>query len=296
MSQPRLTEILPGICAAEVSLPGFEVRSVALLGRERMLVFDTLLRPGDMRPFADLAGGRELVTVYSHADWDHIWGTAGLPARGGEVVSHASCVERFRTDVPETLARRRAEEPRAWDDVELIAPATFFEHSLVLDVDPWTVELHHSPGHTRDSIVAWIPGAGVLLGGDVVEDPWPLAGKGLPLEPWIAALRRWESEPELRIVVPSHGDVTGPELPRRNADYLEALRDGRDYPIPEGTGPFYVEHYRHDQLRYRNVGEVGADTSKDDLATNEEMVSGRPMVRLGAFVKGGFEFLKHLKP
>ncbi|MBE0416836.1 MAG: MBL fold metallo-hydrolase [Coriobacteriia bacterium] len=122
MSEPRLSEILPGIWTAEVSLPGFEVCSVVLLGATRMLVFDTLVRPGDMRPFAELAGDREIVTVYSHADWDHIWGTAGLPARGGEVVGHASCPNRFRTDVPETLAKKCAKESGAWDDVELVAP------------------------------------------------------------------------------------------------------------------------------------------------------------------------------
>lgn len=252
MNRPRLTEVMPGLWTAEVQLPDFAVRSAALLGRERMLVFDTLLRPSDMLAFAELAEGRAVVTVYSHADWDHIWGTAGLPGRGGEVVGHVTCAHRFSADVPGTLAKMQAEEPGAWDDVELIAPTTLVEDSLLLDLGPWTVELHHAPGHTRDSVVAWIPDAGVLLGGDAVEEPWPLAGDGLALGPWIATLRRWESEPGLRSVIPAHGAIGGPELLRRNAEYLEALRDGRDYPVPEGTAPFYVDHYHHDQLRYRS--------------------------------------------
>jgi glyoxylase-like metal-dependent hydrolase (beta-lactamase superfamily II) len=250
MGRPLVAEILPGIWTAEVVQPGFEVRSVALLGRKRMLVFDTLLRPSDMQPFAGLADGREIVTVYSHADWDHIWGTAGLPHLGGEVVGHTTCAERFRTEVPGTLEERRTAEPGAWDDVELVAPTTLFEHRLEIDLDPWTVELHHAPGHTRDSIVAWVPQIGLLLGGDAVEDPWPLSGEGLPLAPWIESLLRWAAEPDLSLVLPSHGVPAGRKLLNRNISYLRALGDGRPYPVPEGTDPFYLEHHERDRQRY----------------------------------------------
>lgn len=253
MNAPRITEAFPGIWTAEVALPGFEVRSVALVGSRRILVFDTLLRPSDMQPFAELAGDREVITVYSHADWDHVWGTAGLPERGGEVVAHAACAERFALEVPRTLAERRAAEPGAWDDVELVAPATLFEAVLELDVDPWTVELHHLPGHTRDSAVAWIPEAGVLLGGDAVEDPWPLADdEALPLGPWIDGLQRWADAPRLRTIIPAHGPVQDRGLLERNLAYLCALRDGTPYPIPEGVDPFYVEHHERDRERYGN--------------------------------------------
>lgn len=259
MSGPRVTEVLPGLWTAEVSLPDFAVRSVALLGRERMLVFDTLLHPSNMSPFAELAGDRDIVAIYSHADWDHIWGTAGLPQGRGEVVGHSACADRFRMEVPNTLATRRAEEPGVWDDVELIAPTTLFDESLSLDLEPWTLELHHLPGHTRDSIVGWIPAVGVFLGGDTIEQPWPLAGAGLPLDPWFTALREWAARPEVRVVIPSHGDIAGPELLERNADYLTALRDGADYPVPEGTDLFYIDHHAADLRRYTSAPEVGTD-------------------------------------
>jgi len=246
----RVAELLPGVWTAEVVLPEFAVRSVALLGRERMLVFDTLLHPPDMQPFAGLADGRQVVTVYSHADWDHIWGTAGLPHRGGEVVGHTACAERFRTEVPGTLEEKRAEEPGTWEDVELVPPTTLFEHRLVIELDPWTVELRHLPGHTRDSIVAWVPGVGMLLGGDSIEDPWPLSEEGLPLRPWIEALERWLDESSLEIVIPSHGTIAGRELLERNISYLRALDEGRDYPVPDGTDTFYIEHHLRDRRRY----------------------------------------------
>ena len=250
MSAPRVAEILPRVWTAEVVLPEFAVRSVALLGRGRMLVFDTLPRPSDMRPFADLAGDREIVTVYSHADWDHIWGTAGLPDRGGTVVAHAACAERFRTEVPVTLEEKLATEPGVWEDVELVPPSSTFDCAHTIDLDPWTVQLHHLPGHTRDSIVAWVPEIGMLLGGDAVEDPWPLSEEGLPLRPWIEALERWFDEPSLELVIPSHGTIAGRQLLKGNISYLRALDERRDYPVPDGVDPFYIEHHERDRRRY----------------------------------------------
>lgn len=49
-------------------------------GRRRALVWDTLSHPRDMAGWLPLISPLELVIVYSHADWDHIWGTAGPPS------------------------------------------------------------------------------------------------------------------------------------------------------------------------------------------------------------------------
>lgn len=220
---PCVRELLPGVWTLEVPLDDIEVRSVLLLGERRALVFDTLLHPGDLAPFTALIGQHELVTVYSHADWDHVWGAAGLPGCGGLVVGHAACLDRFNGDVPVELARHRAAEPAVWDDVELIAPTTTFAETLHLDVAPWTVELHHLPGHTRDSIVAWVPQLGLLLGGDAIEDPTPCLDVAAGLASWAAALRAWATRPELRMAVPAHGAVSDGELLARNATYLEGM-------------------------------------------------------------------------
>lgn len=250
MTQPTITRLESDIWLAEAKLPDFDVRCALILGRSRALVFDTLPHPTDMRLVSRLLAGRELVTVYSHADWDHVWGTAGLPERGGSIIGHASCAGRFAADVPRKLAEMRASDPGTWDDVELIAPTTVFGDALVVEVDPWVVELHHLPGHTSDSIVAWIPQAGVLLGGDAIESPWPLADSPIPLEPWIADLERWAGEPLLKHAVPAHGPLGGRDLPERNAVYLRTLVDGSEYPVPEGVDAFYLEHRERDRARH----------------------------------------------
>jgi len=63
-----------GIFATEVALGEYDVRGVLLVGDARAVVWDTLSHPRDMTRWRPLIGGRDLVVVYSHADWDHIWG------------------------------------------------------------------------------------------------------------------------------------------------------------------------------------------------------------------------------
>lgn len=217
--------MLSGIWTLTRPLGDIDVRSTLVLGERTALVFDTLLHPSDMTPFAGLVGERELVTVYSHADWDHIWGTAGLPGRGGSVVGHASCARRFAIEAPATLAEKRGSQPREYDDVRLVPPATLFESFTAIDVGPWSVELHHTPGHTPDSIVAWIPAAGVLLGGDAFENPAPFVNDREDIAAWMTGLRRWADEPGLKAAVPAHGEISDRTLLERNIAFLHAESD-----------------------------------------------------------------------
>jgi glyoxylase-like metal-dependent hydrolase (beta-lactamase superfamily II) len=67
------------IWTAEVALREYDVRGALVLGDGHALVWDTLSHPRDMHPYLALIADVDLVVAYSHADWDHIWGTAGLP-------------------------------------------------------------------------------------------------------------------------------------------------------------------------------------------------------------------------
>ena len=135
---------------------------------------------------------RQLVVVYSHADWDHVWGTGGLPA-GIPIIAHASCRQRFDDDVPLYLAEYQRKTPGRWDEVTLVPPTITFADSLAIDLGGVTVELSHLPGHTEDCLVAFVPEWGVLLAGDTVETPFPLLDETLPVQPWIDRLAGWAS-------------------------------------------------------------------------------------------------------
>ena len=101
-----------GIFVTEVALGDYDVRGVLLLGDARAVVWDTLSHPRDMAGWLPLIGRRDVMVVYSHADWDHIWGTAGLPLAGAVVAGQRACQARFAGDVPSTSSR--AEARRAW--------------------------------------------------------------------------------------------------------------------------------------------------------------------------------------
>jgi glyoxylase-like metal-dependent hydrolase (beta-lactamase superfamily II) len=232
-------ELAPGIWTTQVATPEYDVRGALILGAHRAVVWDTLSHPRDMSPWLPLVGRRELLVVYSHADWDHVWGTGGLAHRAARVVAHAVAATRFDTDVPVTLAEKRGAEPGAWDAVSLVPPTEVFTHAITLDLGGVALSVHHLPGHTADSCVGFVSGHGVLLAGDAVETPCPVVPRDCPLDAWIGELRRWERDPAVHTVVPAHGPVGGRDLIARTASYLEALQRGVPVDPPEPLTPFY---------------------------------------------------------
>jgi glyoxylase-like metal-dependent hydrolase (beta-lactamase superfamily II) len=227
-----------------VSTPDYDVRGALLLGRTHALVWDTLTHPRDMAAFSTQLGGRRTTIVYSHADWDHVWGTAGLPLEGVEIVGHRLCLARFSSDVPETLVARRKDEPGLWDTVQLIPPTRVFEVELDLDLGGLTLCLRHLPGHTRDCLVGFVPERGVLLAGDTVETPLPVVPPGAPLGDWIRGLRHWAGDPTVRTVVPAHGRIGGTDIITSTADYLQGLADGSPSPPAGPLSSFYEATHR----------------------------------------------------
>ena len=248
-----LREVAPGVLFVNVSTPEYDVRGALLLGRTHALVWDTLTHPRDMAPFATLLGARRLTIVYSHADWDHVWGTAGLPLEEAEIVAHRHCLERFSSDVPETLAARRKEEPGLWDAVRLVPPSRTFDAELDLDLGDLTLCLRHLPGHTADCLVGFVPEHGVLLAGDTVETPFPVVPAGAPLREWVQGLHRWTRDTRVKTVVPAHGRVGGIDVVTSTVDYLQALADGTPT-TPSGPLSSFYEATHRANLEWRRPG------------------------------------------
>lgn len=230
---------LGGLWLAEVDLGDFAVRAVLIPGRDRLVVWDTLAHPAQMAALLPLVRARELVVVYSHADWDHIWGTAGLPEADRTIVGHEQCRQRFTGEVPATLAEMSAEEPDCWQGVQLLPPTITFTRELAVDLGGSSLLLRHLPGHTADSIVGFLPEEGVLLAGDAVETPLPQVPAEADLAGWIAELCRWQQEPRVQTVIPAHGPVGGPELLSGNIAYLRRLLAGEEMAMPASLSPFY---------------------------------------------------------
>lgn len=243
-----LKQINDHLWVQELELGIFDVRGALVIGDKRAMVWDTLSHPRDMEPYLPLIGDKELWVVYSHADWDHIWGTAGFDAEPdinpNIIVSHALCLARFSTDVPQKLQEMQQGEPNVWDDVELLPPTITFDQSLTIDLGGLLVELQHLPGHTEDCLVALLPEMGVALMGDTIETPFPVVAQDSPLVEWIAGLKRHEQDERFATVIPSHGPIGGRELITQTIDYLEKLQAGAAIEVPDQMTDFYRETHQ----------------------------------------------------
>lgn len=224
------------------------MRAGLLVGGERAVVWDTLAHPSQMEAVAALAGRRPLTVVYSHADWDHAWGTCAL-AGVEAVVAHARAAERFGSDVPEELHRRRTREPGVWDGVRLVPPTETFTRLHTLDLGGATLELHALPGHTPDCLVGFVPEWGVLLAGDTVETPLPVVNDAEAVSAWIAELDLWRADERVHVVVPSHGPVGGRELLSATLAYLRGLGSGKAPEDLAALPEFYLETHRRNLER-----------------------------------------------
>ena len=244
----KLSELRPNLWLTELVLDDFNVRGAVIVGDKRMLVWDTLSHPRDMQPVMKLAGDKPIDVVYSHADWDHCWGTAGL--RTDTIIGHARCAERFRNgEVSNKLAEKKAQEAGQWDAVKLIPPTLTFTETLTVDLGGVLVELHHLPGHTEDCLVAWIPQWGVLLAGDTVETPLPyLNTDSVQMLPrWISGLEGWGSTTRMKVVIPAHGEIGDRSLIERTVSYLRDVQAGKSPNVPAGMTAFYTETHANNQ-------------------------------------------------
>lgn len=240
---PQLQEIRPNLWLFEVSSP-IQARAALIKGEERAVVWDTLTKPDAAAPLAAALEGMPYFVIYSHGDWDHVWGTAAFTEGRLAVVSHADCLRRFGDDVPRALQRMTLAELGAWESVRLVPPTMTFSSGMSLDLGGLTLELRHAPGHTADSIVGWIPQWGVLLGGDAIETPLPVVNSAHLVEGWLAALERWRLEPRLDLAIPAHGSLRGRESLERTIAYLRALSGDRQFNLPRGLDDFYRETHQ----------------------------------------------------
>lgn len=238
-----------GLWLIEAPLEDFEVRGVVVVGSEEAIVWDTLGRPMDMVQVADLFSPLPCSVVYSHGDWDHVWGTGGLAVAPREVIAHEACAQRFRVDLPGELREKQALRPSEYGEVKLIPPTRTFGHRLDLELGGVEMEIHALPGHTHDSVVAYLPKWRTLLAGDSVESPLPFLYPESPVEKWIQGLEEWAERfgPDPGVVIPAHGPLGGTELLQANIQYLRDLLEGREPLLPGEMSRFYRDTHANNR-------------------------------------------------
>lgn len=254
----QIHEVQPNLFTLDVALPEYSVRGVLVIGERHAAIWDTLVSPDDMAALEPLVGDKPFHVIYSHAHFDHIWGTQGLWATPLDICAHENCLKQFGGEVQRTLQQMREEAPGKWDDVILRPPDLTFDSRLDLDLGGITLELRHLPGHSEDCIVGWLPDWGVLLGGDAIETPLPVVNEARAVLPWLQALEGWAANPELKLTIPSHGVVNGAQCLESTIDYLRCLLEGNDFDLPADLGQFYRDTHK------KNLQLVKSDSLTND--------------------------------
>lgn len=192
-------------------------------GREHVFICDTFLGPDAVEPVRDYVEthfpGKPVILFNSHADWDHIWGNCAFSS--SLIIAHRACRNRIQQ---EGLVKLAEHAPFRRGAVELVLPNLTFDDRIGFPEEG--VEFFHSPGHTVDSATCYDRVDRVLFVGDNIEDPIPyLTPDSLGAYP--ASLRQYL---HLRAewIIPGHGELATKELIRRNLEYIERFKEGKE--------------------------------------------------------------------
>lgn len=222
---------------------GGEVDTSALVTARFLILIDTGTLPEVSADIMDALrpalGGRQLLVVNTHADYDHAWGNATFASDGpfpATIIGHELARERLLGEQAREELARKQNEDMAFANVRLVPPTLTFAERLTIFGGDLTLELLPTPGHTPDHVSVWIPELRLLLAGDAAEHPFPVCARSEALPTLrdsfghMAALHPTH-------VIPCHGGTTDPELLARNLAYFDALERAARTSIAAGTLP-----------------------------------------------------------
>jgi glyoxylase-like metal-dependent hydrolase (beta-lactamase superfamily II) len=205
----------------------FDLNVGVVVGDDQVLVVDTRSHAAEAaRLLADLRALTPLPcrsVVNTHAHFDHCFGNATL--RPAAVWGHERCAAHLRARVAQERAHLLRWLPEAAGELELDPPdRTVGDAGADLGVGGRRVELRFlGRGHTDHDLVVVVPDAGVVFGGDLVEEGGPpvYGTDAFPLQ-WPATLDRLLALAP-PTVVPGHGDVVDHGFVAGQRDELAAM-------------------------------------------------------------------------
>ena len=205
--------------------------NVTAIGSERgLVVVDTHGSTAAGRTVLDdlrrLGAGAVTAVVNTHWHWDHSFGNAAFREQDPALPIHAhEDAARMLAEQGEYMKKRFAESDDPHREevaaTEVVVPDHTFSSTRSLDLGDRLVELvFPGRGHTDGDLVVVVPDAGVVLGGDLIEEsarPW-IGLDSWPLE-WHASL-----DVVLSLVAPETSVVPGHGVPVDRA-FVETQRD-----------------------------------------------------------------------
>ena len=222
-----------------------QVTASAVVTREGIVVIDTLPFPVETQEMIDylteLGQGPIKYLVNTHWHGDHTNGNCVFDD-SVELVCHKRCQLAMDEFGPASLAESQETTPLL-EEVELRIPDVVFESGeMVLHVGNKSVEMALTPGHTFDSIVAYVREDKVLIAADTVMPvPYFVWGSRHEFKESLEFLLEYN----LESIVQGHGEVLlRGEIPRAiesSIEYLDTLEQKVMEVIEKGKGTHALE-------------------------------------------------------
>ena len=182
-----------------------------IVGREKALLFDTGYGLGGLRAQIDQLTDKPLIVVNSHAHWDHALGDSLFP----EIRLHPDDFKMYAgLNTPEmregilARAERTDSLPEGFDREAFLhpaAPTLIPETGGTMALGGIDVHILSMPGHTRGSLILWIPQRELVVMGDNWNPTvWMFFKECLPVTQYRENLRKVLDLP-FAYVLTSHG-------------------------------------------------------------------------------------------
>ena len=278
---------------------GLDGNSVAIVGNDAVLVFDTNGTPASSAlVLAEIRKRTDKpvrYVVYSHWHWDHWYGsetyTKAFP--GVKVIAHEKSREMMagpaiefnrrglESDLPgyvASLETRAKEDPKVQPRLEedrffldqkknahLVLPTDTYTDRVTLDLGGREVELLHldravTPGDT----FLYLPSEKIVITGDLLVNPIAFALSCYPTG-WLKTLERIDAM-DAQVLVPGHGEpLRDKTLLRTHMEVMRALLTGGKDAKARGLDP--------DQAReeiFPRLHDAMVSMTKDDPKLNDQ--------------------------
>lgn len=181
-----------------------EVTATAIFTNEGVVLVDTLPFPQETRQIREFIRQRRSQVAYvinTHSHADHIYGTYLFPE--AVVVAHYRCRQLMERHAEAALAQAKEHTPQL-AEVRIRYPELMFNESMTLRIGGKTIELDHSPGHSRDVITVHVVEERLMVASDTVM-PVPYIVSG-DLDDLILSLQAIRAK-SLENLVQGHGEV-----------------------------------------------------------------------------------------
>jgi len=197
---------------------------------------------------------RHVIVTHYHAD--HVYGLQAFQALGAQITAHRDGQLYLNSDTAALRLKASRDELAPWiDDNTRLVPADRWL------AEPWRFSLGGTafvvqpvgPAHTAEDLVVYLPGAGVLLAGDIVfRGRVPFVGQA-DSGRWIEALDRLLAF-DTRVIVPGHGPVSSQAKAdlQLTRDYLVYLRQAMAQ-AAQNLEPFEEAYAKTDWSRFEHL-------------------------------------------